>query len=431
MDKKPTIAVYTLGCRTNQFDSESIFAQFKKYGYLRVPEYSEADIHLVNTCTVTNKGNQKGRQLIRKLVRSNIGKVVVTGCSAQEDAQAIADLGVDLVVDNANKKNLYRHLEQLHQRIVSSPIRRIKSLEQTPIEQFGSKARAHLKIQDGCNQYCTYCIIPQVRGRSRSLKPEQLLSQLQKLINHGYKEIVLTGIHVGHYQYGDMRFSDILGRILEEPGEFRVRLSAIEPREVNSRVMDLFTRHPQKLCRHLHVAIQSASDSVLTGMKRRYNGAFLERLFLELSDIDPHFGIGTDVMVGFPGESHDEFQNTYDFIESSPINYGHVFRFSPKKGTPAADFPDQIPETIKKHRSEALRILLEKKHETFIKSQVGTVRNAVFETDKKGHTDNYLTVALIKNRVCPGDKLDISVLSGYSKSRNEKFPSVQAELVEI
>jgi threonylcarbamoyladenosine tRNA methylthiotransferase MtaB len=427
--KKPTIAVYTLGCRANQFDSESVFSQFERHGYVRVPEFSSADVHLVNTCTVTNKGDNKSRRLIKKIVRRNTGRVIVTGCSAQQDADAILRLGADFVVDNANKKALYKHVSgNSPGTCITSNIRRIRSMEQTPVNQFGNRARAHLKIQDGCNQYCTYCIIPHVRGRSRSLVPDTVLQQLEKLISNNYREIVLTGIHVGHYSSRGIPFSGILHKVLKVPGDFRIRLSAIEPGEIDGSVLRLFRAYPQKLCRHLHVSIQSGSDHVLTKMKRGYDKQFMQKLFSQLTAVDEYFGIGIDAIVGFPGETEADFRETLEFIRSMPVCYGHVFRFSPKKGTPAAEYPGQIPERIKKERSEILRSLLHKKQKAYLESQAGSLHDTVFETSAQGLTSSYIRIRLKGRKSSAGERRTVRLSSSFSQKKNEKFPVADAEL---
>ncbi len=431
MSKKPQIALYTLGCRANQFDSESVMAQFKQQGYERTSEFSSADVHVVNTCTVTNPGDAKSRQVIKKILKMNSGKVIVTGCSAQQDAKALAELGVDLVVDNANKDELYQHfLNHSHTPVVTSSIRHLDKIKNTPIENFGEKARAHLKIQDGCNQYCSYCIIPFVRGRSRSLPPHSVLEQLQKLIQNGYQEIVLTGIHVGYYNSEDLSLSQILSQILEMPGNFRIRISSIEPLEIDEAMLALFRKYPKKLCRHLHIAIQSGSDAILSEMKRRYDKAYLKKLFSSLYQLDPLFGIGLDVIVGFPGETEEQFQETLTFIKNNPVSYGHVFRFSPKKGTPAAKSPHSVSGKIKKERSEVLRQLIAQQQSQFLNKMAESTQEVIPETATSGCTANYTHVRL--NNISPdaiGKILTVKLKKQITQNKNDKFPSIEATII--
>jgi threonylcarbamoyladenosine tRNA methylthiotransferase MtaB len=446
-----------LGCRANQFDSESLFAQFAQNGYQRAEEFTEADVHIVNTCTVTNTGDAKGRNLIRKVMKSNPNsRVVVTGCSAQQDGKVLLDLGVDLVVDNANKNDLYRRYQELlsiesteehiGERVqaswIHSPIRTLKTLEYTPIESFGNKTRAHLKIQDGCNQYCTYCIIPHVRGRSRSLEPERIFSQLNTLLEKGYKEIVLTGIHVGHYQYpenvgdkqrgkGDKNFAQILKDILDYPGDFRVRLSSIEPLEITKEVLKLFEEYPHKLCRSLHIAIQSGSSTVLERMKRRYSRSTLESLFEQLFAIDSHFGFGIDVIVGFPGETEEEFQESCSFIQKYPLSYGHVFPFSAKKGTPAAGYPEHVSSALKKERGQILRSLIQENQKAFLRGLEGSTHSAIFENSHTGTLSNFVRVRLSKNSAVEpivGREYPVILSNRFTQQEQEKYPVVECYL---
>jgi threonylcarbamoyladenosine tRNA methylthiotransferase MtaB len=429
MKKEKTIALYTLGCRANQFDSESIFSQFSLRGYIRVPEFSNADVHIINTCTVTNSADSKSRQLIRKVVRSKgQGKVIITGCSVQLDARSMSVYGVDLIVDNANKPDLYLYFSENGDfRIVSSDIQKIKEIAHMPVQVFGGKARAHLKVQDGCNQRCSYCIIPAVRGNSRSLPQPQVIEQLQSLLNNGYSEIVVTGIHCGQYRYKRQRFPQLLASIMDFPGNFRVRLSSLEPTELNGPLLSLFNQYPDKLCRHVHVPIQSASNTILKRMHRPYGTDQLRRVFEGLSAIGQGANIGIDVITGFPGETDREFEDTLNFIKSQPISYGHVFPFSAKKSTPAALYARQIPKEEKTRRAALVRGILKIKQQEFLSSQFFTTARAVMESPTYGTTGNYLRVSLSKKGYKSGDIVAVKILDTITQSASEKFPVLTAE----
>ncbi len=427
MENNKTIAVYTLGCRANQFDSESLFEDFKSRGYQRVEEHQDADIHLVNTCTVTNTGDKKSAQLLKKIIREKkSGKVVATGCSAQLDPKGLLELGVDFVVDNANKSKLASHLESGIQPMLTSNIYKVEKVEHTPITHFNQKARAHLKVQDGCNQYCSYCIIPFVRGKSRSLPFEEVKEQFLSLLQQGYKEIVLTGIHVGHYKdpNNNKPFSHLLKSLLEIEGDFRIRLSSIEPREINPEIIRLFSQYPKKLCRHLHIAVQSGSSSILEKMRRGHDAEYLRRLIDSLYAIDNHFGIGLDIIVGFPGETEEEFSETVEFLNSYPFSYGHVFRFSPKEGTAAAKYPDQIPEKIKKERSDILREIVKSKQKNFLEKIAGTEQDIIWETPRYGTSSNYTHVRAKENSQTPGSRNTLKLGFSIQQKSAEKFPSL-------
>ncbi len=429
---KKTVAIYTLGCRANQFDSESIISSFFEQGYQKVQEFSNADVHIVNTCTVTNASDKKSQQIIKRLVKKfSNSQIVATGCSAQQNPETLSKLGVNLVVDNTNKNQIFEYLETSKTKpIVNTPIRKLKIMEQKMIYHFGEKTRANLKIQDGCNQYCSYCIIPHVRGRSRSLDPVQIREQLSQLIQQGYKEIVLTGIHVGHYHYNDLDFANILEIILNTDSNFRVRLSSIEPLEINDRVLHLFRRFPKKLCRFLHIAIQSGSSSILNRMKRQYDATYLTKLFNNLHQIDPNFGLGIDVIVGFPNESELEFLETVNFVKTLPLYYGHVFPFSAKNGTPAATLPNQISTIEKKTRCTKLRLVIQQQQEKFLKQLIDQKRVALFEKNSIGVLDNFVRIK-VDVKVQQHKQALVELKSSWSQSETEKYPIIHCSLIEL
>jgi len=363
MSKKA--ALYTLGCKLNQYETMFLQEQLEKCGYAIVPFDSMADVYIINTCTVTNRGDYHSRMKLRQARQMNPDALLVaTGCSAQVNPQRLADIpGVDLILGNSEKTDIVHYLTHLEKK--GFPDIRVSELDQeTPfqiqfLDHFSDYTRAFLKIQDGCDNRCSYCIVPIARGRNRSAKYEDALSQARQLVENGYRELVLTGIHLGTYGQ-DLEtkptLSDLLEDILAGLGSVRLRLSSIEPTEITPALKRLVAQSP-RVCAHLHVPLQSGDDQILKAMHRPYTCAFYKELIEELVSLRPEIAIGADVMAGFPGETHENFQNTFQFIEALPLAYLHVFSFSPRPGTEAAQLPNQIDGRIKKERCALLRKL--------------------------------------------------------------------------
>jgi len=361
-----TAAIYTLGCKLNQYETMFLLEQLEKCGYTIVPFESMADVYIINSCTVTNKGDYHSRMKIRQALHTNPDALIVaTGCSAQVNPRRLAAIpGVDLILGNAEKGDMMHYLAPLKKN--GSPHIRVSRLDQqTPlfhslfINHFSSYTRAFLKIQEGCNQRCSYCIVPTARGKNRSARYEDVLSQARQLVENGYQELVLTGIHLGTYGQDLERktsLSDLLEAMINCLGSVRLRLSSIEPTEITPALKRLVAQSP-RICAHLHIPLQSGDDQILQAMHRPYTCAFYKELIEELVSLRPDISIGADVMAGFPGETHESFQRTFQFIESLPLAYLHVFSFSPRPGTQAAQLPHQIDGRIKKERCTLLRKL--------------------------------------------------------------------------
>ncbi len=420
------VAIKTLGCRQNQYESDALYESLRRDGHLPVGPDDEADLCIVNTCTVTREADADSRQMIRRAIRHNPeARVVVTGCYAQVAAREIASIpGVDLVVGNAEKARLIELIRGLSK--VPSPliavgdIQRTRAFEPLPPPVEGSRSRAFLKVQDGCSYRCAFCIIPETRGPNRSQPKEGAMRDLQALLDAGYPEVVLTGIHLGTYGR-DLPHRSSIGQLVEEMLEVaapaRVRLSSLDPHEVSEDLIGLFTRH-RNFCRHLHLPVQSGDERILRSMRRAHKAGDFRRLAERLVEAVPGIAIGTDVIVGFPGEGDREFDNTYRLLESLPIAYLHVFTYSRRDGTAAASMPDQVPKAVKAERSFALRSLSERKWETFRSGLVGRSLEAVVLDRRDARTgqlealtDNYVTVCLDADRRLVGRTVDLTIES--------------------
>ncbi|OPY56388.1 MAG: Threonylcarbamoyladenosine tRNA methylthiotransferase MtaB [Pelotomaculum sp. PtaU1.Bin035] len=356
------VAVSTLGCKVNQYESASLAGLFRERGYRIVEFEDKADVYIINTCTVTHLGDRKSRQLIRRAARANPEALIaVTGCYAQTSPGKVLEIpGVDLVVGTRDRVKLVDLVETAFKG--KGQVNAVRSYEDNDeFEEISSlpvqgRARAFLKIQDGCDNICAYCIVPRARGPSRSRKPEKVLEMANELVAAGYKEIVLTGIHTGAYGRdldGDITLAGLLNRLAEIPGLSRMRLSSIEPNDITLELVETLSGCPA-FCRHLHVPLQSGDDHVLKRMVRRYTAWEYTRLVDVLRENIAGLGLTTDVMVGFPGETSEHFENTYQFIKKTSFSGLHVFKFSPRQGTPAAGFPDQVEPQAKEERSRIL-----------------------------------------------------------------------------
>ena len=351
----PTIRTATLGCRVNQYETEFVRQGLERAGYRNALDGEAADLCIVNTCTVTHEGDAKSRQTVRQMAKRNPdARIVVMGCYATRAPDEVALLpGVSEVITDK------RELPDLLQRfgVVDVP---------TGIARFDNRQRAYVKVQDGCMLSCTFCIIPSVRPNLRSRSPEHIVDEVRRLVEHGHREIVLTGIHLGHYGVDQnqgrpkqewVRLSHLLEQLVAVDGRFRIRLSSIEATEVTRELVDVMARHPQRICPHLHVSMQSGSDGVLRRMRRRWGAKrFVDRCRLVQDSLDLP-ALTTDVIVGFPGETDAEFEETLRMCNDLGFSNIHIFPFSPRKGTPAATMPDQVSPEVKQRRVEQLERL--------------------------------------------------------------------------
>ncbi|MBB3108972.1 threonylcarbamoyladenosine tRNA methylthiotransferase MtaB [Paenibacillus phyllosphaerae] len=388
----PSVAFYTLGCKVNFYDTEAIWQLFKNEGYEQVDfETTTADVYLINTCTVTNTGDKKSRQIIRRAIRRNPDAIVaVTGCYAQTSpAEIMAIEGVDLVIGTQDRDKLMDYVTQLqNERKPVNAVRNImktREFEELDVPDFADRTRAFLKIQEGCNNFCTFCIIPWSRGLSRSREAESVLNQARQLVAAGYKEIVLTGIHTGGYgdDLENYKLSDLLTDLDQIDGLERIRISSIEASQIDADMIEVLNRST-KMCRHLHIPLQAGDDTVLKRMRRKYTTAeFAEKIRL-LHEAMPGVAITTDIIVGFPGETDEMFEAGYRFMEELKFAEMHVFPYSKRTGTPAARMEDQVDEEIKNERVHRLIDLSERMQLEYAQQFVGEVVDVIPERDYKG-----------------------------------------------
>ena len=402
-----TFKIITLGCKVNQYESAYISEALSKAGWCRAMGSEKADVSIVNTCIVTRTASRQSRQEIRKAIREHPeGTVVATGCYAQVFPDELSEIkGLGLIADNTKKGQLPGLLLNgtgySRQKILCNAFEKETPFEFLPIKSFSNRARAFLKIQDGCESFCSYCIVPLARGPYRSLSSGKVLDTIKSLAEEGYKEIVLTGIHLGKYGTGQtsgMNLNRLLAAIGKEGLPVRIRLSSLEINEIDTELIDMMVSE-NWLCRHFHIPLQSGDDGVLTRMKRHYTSRQFARLIETIHLRVPLAALGADIMSGFPGEDSAAHQNTYDLINDLPISYVHVFPFSARRGTPASRFDGQVDPVTIKERAAALRVLGQQKKKIFYHTCLGKAFLVLpegwhSETGgiMKGKTDNYLPV---------------------------------------
>lgn len=395
-------AVYTLGCKVNTYESEYVTKEFLNAGYELTDFDSYADIYIINTCTVTNISDQKSRKIIRQAKKRNENAIVVVmGCFSQieENVEDIKEY-CDVIVGNTNKNNILNLVEEfikIKKQIIKIDNISESNFEDMNISYFNTRTRALVKIEDGCENFCTYCIIPYVRGKVRSKSKENVIEEVKRLVSNGYKEIVLTGIHTGHYgsDLDNYDFSDLLLDLEKIEGLERIRISSIEIVELNDKFLSVLKKS-KKIVNHIHIPLQAGSDHVLKLMNRRYDKKyFLERIN-KIKDIRPDIAITTDVIVGFPNETEDDFQETINFVKEINFAGGHVFPYSIRKGTPAAKMDGQLTKDIKHDRCKRLIEVFSKLEEEYYLKHINNEVIIIAETYENGiltgHTDNYLKV---------------------------------------
>lgn len=401
------VAFVTLGCKTNQYETDALMDIFYKNRYEVVDFDDFSDIYVINTCTVTNVSDKKSRQMIRRAKKNNPeGIVVVVGCYAQispDEVSAIED--VDIVIGTDSRSGIISYIDEYisggteKPYVIVEDIMKINVFEEMRVSNITTHTRAFIKIQEGCNQYCTYCIIPYARGRVRSRALEHVVSEIEGLTGKGYKEFVLTGIHIGSYglDLDGVGLIDLLESIQQIEGVTRIRLGSVEPRLIDDVFIERI-KPLSKLCDHFHLSLQSGSDSVLKRMNRKYTAYDYYEAVKKLRSVYANPSLTTDIIVGFPGETETEFEETMAFVNKVGFSEIHVFQFSKREGTPAATMPDQVEQTIKKKRSELLMALANESTDAYQKAFVGQ-RMAVLIEEKKadtliGHTTNYLRVVI-------------------------------------
>jgi threonylcarbamoyladenosine tRNA methylthiotransferase MtaB len=426
-----TVAFHTLGCKVNHYETEAIWQLFQEAGYNREEFNKNSDVYVINTCTVTNTGDKKSRQVIRRAIRNNPDAVIcVTGCYAQTSpAEIMAIPGVDIVVGTQDRSKLLGLIAEY--RAERQPINAVRNImknrvyEELDVPAFTDRTRASLKIQEGCNNFCTFCIIPWARGLMRSRDPKEVIRQAQQLVDAGYLEIVLTGIHTGGYgeDLKDYNLAALLRDLESEVnGLKRLRISSIEASQLTDEVIEVLN-NSSIIVRHLHIPIQSGSNTVLKRMRRKYTMEFFAERLDRLREALPHLAITSDVIVGFPGETEEEFMETYNFIRDQHFSELHVFPYSMRTGTPAARMTDQIDENVKNERVHRLIELNDQLAKQYASSFEGEVLEVIPEEKYKldpesglyeGYSDNYLKVVFPAEETMVGQIVRVKLTkAGY------------------
>lgn len=435
----PSVAFHTLGCKVNHYETEAIWQLFQEAGYERTDFEKTADVYIINTCTVTNTGDKKSRQIIRRAVRKNPDAVVcVTGCYAQTSPAEVLNIpGVDIVVGTQDRVKLLGYIEQFKSE--RQPINGVGNImkarifEELDVPAFTDRTRASLKIQEGCNNFCTFCIIPWARGLLRSRDPEDVIIQAQQLVNAGYKEIVLTGIHTGGYgeDMKEYNFAKLLRELDEKVvGLKRIRISSIEASQITDEVIEVLDQS-EKIVRHLHIPLQSGSNSVLKRMRRKYTTEFFVERLNRLKEALPGLAVTSDVIVGFPGETEEEFIETYNLIRDNKFSELHVFPYSKRTGTPAARMEVQVDEDVKNDRVHRLIELSDQLAKEYASAYEGDVLEVIpeeqFKEDTRndtnlyvGYSDNYLKVVFPGTENMLGKIVKVKITkSGYPYNEGE------------
>lgn len=401
-------AFHNLGCKVNAYEAEAMQEMLEKAGYEIVPFQEGADVYVVNTCTVTNIADRKSRQMLHRAHKLNPDAIVVAaGCYVQAQDGKEIDPCIDIVIGNNHKKDLVRILEEYESGQAAGEIEdinRTKEYEELHLTRTGEHTRAYIKVQDGCNQFCTYCIIPYARGRVRSRKTEDVVAEVKDLAQNGYREVVLTGIHLSSYGIdfdGQKHLLDLICAVHEVDGIMRIRLGSLEPGIVTEEFARVISSLP-KVCPHFHLSLQSGCDATLKRMNRKYTSKQYYEKCRILRKYFEHPALTTDVIVGFPGETEEEFQQSLEFVDKVNFYETHIFKYSKREGTKAAVMPDQVDEQIKAERSSLMIALGEKKRKAYEQSFVGETVEVLIEeetvidgkTVQTGHTREYMKIAL-------------------------------------
>ncbi len=423
-----SISLHTLGCKLNYSETSSIAKDFSSRGYMMKNFGERSDIFILNTCSVTENADKECRQIVRSIIRKNPSTyVIVTGCYAQLQPEEIALIeGVDLVLGINEKFKVFDYVDNFEKKdlscIYTTPIGDVKDFDSAFSADTDSRTRAFLKIQDGCNYKCSFCTIPLARGKSRSLSIDKVIENARKIIDSGYKEIVLTGVNTGDYTYElgimnyelrkdnqkseikDLKLIDVLYE-LDKLDIKRIRVSSIEPNLLNDEIISL-VRSSDKFCNHFHIPLQSGDDEILKLMRRRYTANYYKELIYKLNEQIKDVGIGVDVITGFPGETEEHFKNTYYFLEALPVSYLHVFNYSERRDTDALNLTGKVDVRERKRRSEILRKLSDKKRFDFYDKFIGTTQNVLFESQKTDDFTGGFTTNYIKVKVRSGNNLE-------------------------
>lgn len=400
------VAFKTLGCKVNTYETEAVYNMLKSHGYTKVDFKEEADVYIINTCSVTNTGDRKSRQAIRKSIRINPDAIIVVmGCYAQLKSQEIMDIdGVDIVLGTQGREKLLDYIDEFEKTrkpvVKVNNIMKQKEFEDIDVVAYDSRTRAFVKIQEGCNNFCTFCIIPWARGLVRSQKPEKITSQVEKFVEDGIKEIVLTGIHTGGYgeDLDNYTFANLLKELDNIEGLERIRISSIEASQINDKVIEVL-KNSHKIVDHLHIPIQAGSDYVLKKMRRKYNLGEFKTKIQEIRSIFPSISITTDIIVGFPGETDEMFESTINVLKEIEFSELHIFPYSKRTGTPAARMENQIDDKVKKNRVHRLLELNDYLAKTYAQKFENDILPVLVEQNHHddnfvGFTNNYIKVEI-------------------------------------
>ena len=415
--------IVTLGCKVNQYETASLHEKLISNNWQFTEASEDADVIIVNTCIVTQKASYQSRQAIRKAIRENpAAKIAVVGCYPQVFPEELSKIeGVQILAGNTDKFKIPDILQNPETRtgikILEADSSEKQSFVMMPVKKFIDRTRAFLKIQDGCDSFCSYCIVPYARGPVRSMEMRDVIRSINTFAEEGYKEIVLTGIHLGKYGKdftGKSELVKLLKKIAREKPNYRIRLSSLEPGEVSDELIEMVADEGW-LCRHFHIPLQSGDKDVLKKMNRHYTPSDFKKIILKIHKKIPDVAIGVDIIAGFPGEDDHAFGNSYALIEELPVSYLHVFPFSPRKGTPAAGFPDHVDTKIIKERASNLRELGKNKKSLFYRSCLGKEFNVLtegWESEKdkiiKGWSDNYLKIFLHSDTLLRNEIINVT-----------------------
>lgn len=432
----PRVALHTLGCKLNFAETSSLGGQFIDRGYELVGLGEPADVVLLNTCSVTEAAERECRQLVRRALRKSPGAyVIVAGCYAQLAPEQVASInGVDLVLGTKEKFSVFeiaqRFLKENAPRVCVSEVGTADTFGPAMSSVAGDRTRGYLKVQDGCDYHCTFCTIPLARGESRSQPVAESVRQAELLVQQGFKEIILTGVNVGDYgrKQGE-NLAGLLRRLVRVEGLRRIRISSIEPNLLTDELLDLISAHAS-LCRHFHIPLQSGSDAVLRRMRRRYATAHYADLVDRIRTRFPEAGIGVDVIVGFPGETDAEFQETYRFLADLSVSYLHVFTYSERPHTPAAAFPGQVSAEVRSTRNSMLRMVSERKRNAWCRSMIGCTTTVLTESVvdegwRYGFTDTFLRVGIPNDAVRENTLVSVKI----TEAQNERCLGVVQEVL--
>ena len=401
-----TVALITLGCKVNQYETNAMSQKLIENGYKVVEHTQKADIYIINTCTVTNMSDRKSRQMIRRAKEMNPKAfIIAVGCYVQVSKEEVEKIEeIDLALGNEEKVNIVNYCNKLleekdsEKQSAMEDVMQAKEFSEFGETSYTEKTRAVIKVQDGCDRFCSYCIIPYARGRVRSRKPEHIIKEIENIAKQGIKEVVITGIHIASYGKdfrNGYKLIDLLEEINQIEGIERIRLGSIEPLLITEEFVQRLTKL-EKICEHFHLSLQSGCDETLKRMNRRYTieqfTEIVERLRVAYSNVN----LTTDIIVGFPGETEEEFNKTYKFLENIKFYKMHIFKYSQRKGTKAAEMPEQISPEEKEKRSKKLIELSDKNEEEYNKKYIGKTVEVLWEEEKqgtyKGHTKNYVLV---------------------------------------